>query len=752
MKSIFKREWRSMFHSLSGFLFLGLFCALVGSLLTVFHFLYGYANFEFDLSYLTILLWVLLPIVTIPLFREDREGGEKNQLLSLPLSPMDILWGKILTALTFFGVSALIVAICPLILGFFGTVHYLSAYGACFAFLLFGLAVLSMEIFISLVVKNPILVWVVSYSLPVGAILLNYLSNLLPTAVAEPLRLLTFFGSFTPFVFGSFSLGLAVFYLSIAAIFLCLTLWVGKRVYGRDRVPKDAISKKKIKKATVLGVSLLVLCALLLNLGVLLIPRPHRTYDMNQYRYYTFSDSTKEFLASVDEDVTLYVISEGEREMRFEYFLESFASHCDRLSISRLSLEDSNDVLSWVGLKKENLSGVQYVLVLDGESRTEAVDYSSLFFYITNNESLNQLGLSRMTLSEYYQYYNYIYQMASQDSSYATYLDYLVNDTYMYFQGEAILSQMLEYVTADLIPTNYVLTGHGEAITDRSLFTNMLSTYGATYETLNLAETSEIPEDAANLIVLAPSEDYSASEIDAMKAYLDRGGQMIVVTGEENLSMPNLTSLLSSYGLSAEGGAVWDEVEVKSTEEGEDTDPKTEWQGAVSVTVNDGHDSMAMSGSASQLTPVITGGNAISFAETEDSSLILTPLLTTSENASIEKDPGAKGEKVLAAAAETAKGAHLVWFTGAPSYAVTTDVAMVDESVIYNNFCLYLVMGWTQIRYESVLTSPDSVRYTEPSLTVGESSATFYGALLILVIPAALIVGGVVLRYKRKKA
>ena len=116
--------------------------------------------------------------------------------------------------------------------------------------------------------------------------------------------------------------------------------------------------------------------------------------------------------------------------------------------------------------------------------------------------------------------------------------------------------------------------------------------------------------------------------------------------------MPNLTSLLSSYGLSAEVGAVWDEVEVKSAEEGENAEEaqtKTEWQSAVSVTINNGHDSMAMSDSeASQLTPVITGGNAISFAETDDSSLILSPILTTSEHASIEKDPDGQGEKVLA--------------------------------------------------------------------------------------------------------
>ena len=753
MRAVFRREWRAAFQGLRGVLFFGLFCAILGTFLTVFNFLYGYSNFEFDLSYLTICLWLLLPIVTVPLFREDRDGETREFLRALPLSPKAILGGKLLAALAFFGVAASGVALAPLILGFYGTIHHLSAYAAILAFLLYGLAVLLIEIFVSVSIRKPISAWIVSFALPVGAILINYLSNLLPTELADSLRYLSIFGIFTPFVFGSFDLRVVAFYLVLSLLFLCLTLLVGKRLYGNA---KRHLAEKR--SCRIVSIAVLVLLALILNTATILIPSRYRAPDVSARGYYSISEDTEQFLQSLDEDVTLYVIRESDREMRFEYFLEAFAARSKHIKLQYRMLEDSDEILQRVGLNRYTLSGIQYLLIAESDKRTEVLNYSSFFFYQTDNTYLQQFGLSQMTSTEYNQYTNYFYQMASQNESYATYLEYLLYDTFLYFQGDELLSKMIEYATADRVPKNYLLTGHGEWEGVDSLFLNMLSTYGVGYETLDLSASSEIPADAVNLIVFTPTSDYSPEQADAMKDYLDRGGQMIFVTNEDNLSMPNLISLLASYGLSAERGAVWDEVELKESEDSEaeaqteDSEPLTEWQKAVSVTVNTQHDLMAIDPDSTSLLPVITGGNAISFSETSDPSLILTALLTTSENASIEKDPDAKGEKVLAAAAETASGAHLVWFTGADSYTVTRDAALLNESLIYNNFCLYLAMNWTDIHFQSVLTSPEAIRYTEASLTVDSSHVTAFGVFTIVLIPIALIVGGVVLRYKRKKA
>ncbi len=747
MKSIFRREWRAAFHGLRGFLFVGLFCAILGAFLTVFNLLYGYSNFEFDLSYLTLCLWLLLPFVTVPLFREDREGGAREFLASLPLSPEKILGGKILAAVALFGISALTVALSPLILGFYGTIHYPSSYVVILAFILYGLSVLSIELFVSMAIRKPLWAWIVSYAIPLGAIFINYLSNLLPTSLADGARYLSIFGIFTPFVFGSFDLRIIGFYLVLVALFLFLTLRTGLTLYGNDRRHK--------KQNGVVFVATAILLALLLNTATLLIPTRYRAPDVSARGYYSISENTEQFLNRIDEDVTLYVIRENDREMRFEYFLEAFAARNKHIKLQYLMLKDSDEVLSKVGLNRHTLTGVQYLLIAETDKRAEVLNYSSFFYYKTDNTYLQQFGLSQMTTAEYSQYTNYFYQMASQNESYGTYLEYLLYDTFLYFQGDALLSKMIEYVTADRVPKNYLLTGHGEWEGVDSLFLNMLATYGIGYETLDLSKSTEIPADAVNLLVFTPTSDYSISVTDTMKEYLNRGGQMIFVTKEENLSMPNLTSLLASYGLRAEKGAVWDEVELKDSEEAdssEETTPLTEWQKAVSVTVNTQHDLMAINPDTTKLTPSITGGNAISFGETSDPSLILTPLLTTSENASIEKDPEGKGEKVLAAAAETASGTHLVWFTGADSYTVTRDAALLDENLIYNNFCLYLAMNWTDIHFRSGLTTPEAIRYTESSLTVESSDVTVFGVFTILLIPAALITGGVILRHKRKKA
>jgi hypothetical protein len=119
-----------------------------------------------------------------------------------------------------------------------------------------------------------------------------------------------------------------------------------------------------------------------------------------------------------------------------------------------------------------------------------------------------------------------------------------------------------------------------------------------------------------------------------LRAYLRRGGQITVLTDEENLAMPNLMSLMAAYGMSAEKGAVGEAITVKdnAAQEGENLE-KTEFSSSVAVKVNTQHEALASLDQLSSLqTPTITGGNAISMQKDAQPSLLLTALLTTSTN------------------------------------------------------------------------------------------------------------------------
>ena len=56
-----------------------------------------------------------------------------------------------------------------------------------------------------------------------------------------------------------------------------------------------------------------------------------------------------------------------------------------------------------------------------------------------------------------------------------------------------------------------------------------LENEGYEVDTLNLVTQPQVPQDAAVVIVASPTKAVLTNEIDALKAYLDRGGRVLVL-------------------------------------------------------------------------------------------------------------------------------------------------------------------------------------------------------------------------------
>lgn len=495
----------------------------------------------------------------------------------------------------------------------------------------------------------------------------------------------------------------------------------------------------KRKKRVILCVCIAVLVAILFNVAVALIPSKFRWMDVTEHKIYTVSKETREYLSKIDEPMTLHLVHLDGGDAELEYYLERFCQYTSHLTLEKSNVEEAEEILARAGISAENLS--EDTLILDGEKRTAMLNYSDLFYYATENQTLNGMGLYEMSVSEYRYYVN----LYSQDSQNAEYLSYLLNDSHLYFKGEAALLSMIEYVSAEIIPTHYVLTGHGETNLAPSLFAQIAFSFGGGYQLLDLSEEETIPKDAASVLLFAPSEDYSAEQIESLKSYVDGGGLLTVVTGSEQLSFPNLMSLLSSYGLSADASEVTEEVTV--LDESEQEEPTKEISEVVDAFVNTDHDAMASPDLADAL-PAVWGGNAISF----DGSMDHKALLTTSSEAMLGKDPSTKGEKVLAATAENAQGAKLVWFTGAESFCVPLSEMTENSPAIYNAYCLYRVRDWTNLVVESTLSLPEATIYDASYLQMTSGGAIFLMVFGVLFVPAGIAVWGIVVHYRRKKA
>ena len=126
---------------------------------------------------------------------------------------------------------------------------------------------------------------------------------------------------------------------------------------------------------------------------------------------------------------------------------------------------------------------------------------------------------------------------------------------------ESITNAILK-LTQDKQMVVYFLTGHGDR--DIGNFDkDGYSTAKAAIEkenfqvkTLNLLEVPKVPEDAAVVVVAGPRKTLMATELEALRQYLGRGGSMLVLL--EPFSNAGLGDFLKSYGVTISSDIIVD--------------------------------------------------------------------------------------------------------------------------------------------------------------------------------------------------
>jgi ABC-type uncharacterized transport system involved in gliding motility auxiliary subunit len=121
----------------------------------------------------------------------------------------------------------------------------------------------------------------------------------------------------------------------------------------------------------------------------------------------------------------------------------------------------------------------------------------------------------------------------------------------------AFTSAILE-VTGVVQKKVYFVTGHGEADLSGSYSSVLRGLRDDTYavDTLNLISIPVIPADTAVLVIAAPKSALTAGEVDVINAYLDAGGQILILTDP---NFPDgLNQIVTRWGVDLEDGTVID--------------------------------------------------------------------------------------------------------------------------------------------------------------------------------------------------
>ena len=154
MTAIFKRELKSYLTSMVGYLFIFFVLVLTGIYFSAYQLSGGYSKFETTLSALTFVFLIGVPILSMRVLAEERKQKTDQLLYSLPLTTWQIVGGKYLSLLAMFFLPMAIITVYPMIFAQYGEVYLPGAYGSIFAFFVMGAALIAIGMFISSLTDN----------------------------------------------------------------------------------------------------------------------------------------------------------------------------------------------------------------------------------------------------------------------------------------------------------------------------------------------------------------------------------------------------------------------------------------------------------------------------------------------------------------------------------------------------------------------------------------------------------------------
>ena len=236
MTAIFKRELRSYFHGMLGYVLTAFLLASSGIYFLALNLGYGLTDFGYYTLYRTIFMLLLyIPVLTMRSLAEERRSRTDQLLLTSPVPVWGIVLGKFFAMCAVFALPCLMDVVMILILwALGGTVPALAAnFAALLCYFMLGCAAIAMGEFLSGLTENPIIAAVAGFSVLLLAYMMPSLRSLFNAGSAVALAVFTAIAGAASLMAGlrtrSFILGCLTFAalcLGLTGLFLLQSAWL----------------------------------------------------------------------------------------------------------------------------------------------------------------------------------------------------------------------------------------------------------------------------------------------------------------------------------------------------------------------------------------------------------------------------------------------------------------------------------------------------------------------------------------------
>ncbi|MBE8712858.1 gliding motility-associated ABC transporter substrate-binding protein GldG [Sphingobacterium hungaricum] len=522
MFSIYKRETASYFNSLIGYLAIGIFLIVTGLVTWVFPDTSildaGFASLEGFFSISPYLFMFLIPAISMRTIAGEKADGTYELLLSRPVEIKKIILAKFFACVTITALAILPTCIYAisiyLLANPVGNIDLGATIGSYIGLLLLSFSFVAIGIFCSSLTKNSILAFLtavfVSFIFYDGFNSISQLSIF--TDSSEQVKELGIQEHYNAISRGVLTVRDFIYFLSITSFFLLLSVGHLNRKFQK-------------RKKTLLTYAGVIIVLIVLNCFV--APQLTNRIDFTQDKRYTLSNTTKNTIKEIDDDIYITLFLDG-----------NLPSGFNRLKNSAI------DMIA--DLRSYSDGKVKYNVInpLEG-SQQEQQEFTTALtergLYPTNLNVKSEDGFSQKLIFPWAIVGNAEHEIAVNLLQNKTGLDpnEVLNNSVQNLEYAFISS--IKKVTAKEVPFIGFTEGHGEP-TDLELYDAMQSLMGGNQVgRVNLDSTTyESLKQLSVLFVVKPLEKFSESDKYKIDYFVRNGGKVVWALDQVNASLDNL--------------------------------------------------------------------------------------------------------------------------------------------------------------------------------------------------------------------
>lgn len=485
---------------------------------------------------------------------------------------------------------------------------------------------------------------------------------------------------------------------------------------------------------------IMVIVLVVVVLANIVIARMDLKKDMNSDYLYSLSEDTVNFTKTLKDDITVYYLVEDGHEAQTSAYtkiinVENIINLYGKLP--HVKVEKKNPVLYPDFAKKYTSEGIQDNDVLVVNDRTQKAEFLSFqtdmieSTYDTSSGSMEQIPQT--------------------------------------LKIESAVTSAIQRVSLENTKKVYIGKDHSMQNLNED-FLDLLSKNGMEYKDFELTKNTEVPEDCDLLILHSPAADITDNEYAYIKKYLQGGGKAMFLINY-TAQTPNYDKLLKDYGINVQSGYVLDP----------DNYFVSYGSGAYMLLTPKVVNESELTADVGEKTVLSWYSKGLISDQKVRSTLTVEPVLETSNNSYSRKISGKEEESLekkdsdqagpfsvamtaLDKHAEDTKGeGHAtkifavgsVAFMDVPTnYGSTTSIIGSEMGEQYGNRTILVnALKWLvgdagdEIQ---VLNIPDR-SLLEETVQLKSGDITFWTALLVVLLPLAMLVSGFLIWNRRRK-